>query len=186
MNEAHLVFCNSDEWAEAVKKWIIPGALDGVTLGDNVLEIGPGPGRTTDILKDMTAKLTALELDSMLAGKLRNRMAGTNVTVVEADATAMPFEDDEFSAALSFTMLHHIPTPKLQDRLFAEARRVVQPGGVFAGVDSLDSDDFRKLHIDDICVPVPPETLAQRLKAAGFSDVKVDPNPYVLQFRAIV
>jgi ubiquinone/menaquinone biosynthesis C-methylase UbiE len=160
--------------------------LAGVTLGDKVLEIGPGPGRTTDILKDMTAKLTALELDSMLAGKLRNRMAGTNVTVVEADATAMPFEDDEFSAALSFTMLHHIPTPKLQDRLFAEARRVVQPGGVFAGVDSLDSDDFRKLHIDDICVPVPPETLAQRLKAAGFSDVKVDPNPYVLQFRAIV
>ena len=66
MNEAHLIFCNSDEWAAAVKTWIIPGATNGVTLGDHVLEVGPGPGRTTDILKDMTAKLTAVEVDPML------------------------------------------------------------------------------------------------------------------------
>ncbi len=186
MNEAHLVFCNSDEWAEAVKKWIIPGAVNGITLGDNVLEVGPGPGRTTDILKDMAPKLTALEIDPMLAGTLKARMEGTNVTVVEGDGTAMPFPDNHFSAALSFTMLHHVPSIAMQDKLFAEVCRVVQPGGVLAGVDSLDSDDFRKLHIDDICVPLDPTTLHDRLKAAGFSEVSVDPNPYVLQFRATV
>ena len=123
MNEAHLIFCNSDEWAAAVKTWIIPGATNGVTLGDHVLEVGPGPGRTTDILKDMTAKLTAVEVDPMLAGKLAARMVGSNVTVVEADATALPFPDDHFSAAVSFTMLHHVPSPELQDRLFAEVAR---------------------------------------------------------------
>ncbi len=186
MNELHLKLCSSDEWAESVKKWIIPGAVDGVTLGDHVLEVGPGPGRTTEILKDMTAKLTAVEVDPMLAEQLTARMAGTNVTVVEADATAMPFPDNHFTAALSFTMLHHVPTPELQDKLFAEVARVVQPGGVFAGVDSLDSEGFRGLHIDDICVIVPPETLADRLRTAGFSQVSVDPNPYVVQFRAVV
>jgi ubiquinone/menaquinone biosynthesis C-methylase UbiE len=186
MNELHLKLCSSDEWAEGVKKYIIPNALKDVLLGDHVLEVGPGPGRTTEILKEMTAKLTAVEVDPMLADKLSARMAGTNVTVIEADATAMPFPDNHFTGAVSFTMLHHVPSPELQDKLFAEVARVLQPGATFAGVDSLDSDDFRKLHIDDICVTVPPETLADRLRSAGFSDVSVDPNPYVVQFRATV
>jgi ubiquinone/menaquinone biosynthesis C-methylase UbiE len=134
----------------------------------------------------MAPNVTALEIDPMLASQLAERMAGTNVTVVEGDATSMTFADSSFDAAVSFTMLHHVPTPELQDRLFGEAARVLRKGGVFAGADSLDSDDFRKLHVDDICVPVPPETLAERLRRAGFSDVVVEPNPYVVQWRASV
>jgi ubiquinone/menaquinone biosynthesis C-methylase UbiE len=169
-----------------VKKWIIPGALEGVELGDDVLEVGPGPGRTTDILRHMTAKLTAVEIDHDLADALRERMAGTNVEVIEADATALPFPDGRFTAALSFTMLHHVPTPAQQDQLFAEVARVLRPGGTFASVDSTDSPEFRDLHIDDICVPLVPDELEARLKRAGFSDVTVDVNPYVIQFRAKV
>jgi ubiquinone/menaquinone biosynthesis C-methylase UbiE len=184
MNNAHLVFCSSDEWAESCKKWIIPGALANVQLGDDVLEIGPGPGRTTDILREMVAKLTAVEIDEMLASELAERLAGTNVEVVNADATSLPFPDGRFSAALSFTMLHHVPTVEEQNKLFAEAARVLRPGCVFAGVDSHDTPDFRKLHVDDICVPLDPATLEERLKAAGFADVRVDPNPYVIQFWA--
>ncbi len=186
MNEAHLKLCSSDEWADGLRKWLIPGATNGMTLGDHALEIGPGPGRTTDILKDMVPKLTAVEVDPMLAARLRERMAGTNVTVIEADATALPFPDGHFDSALSFTMLHHVPSPELQDQLFREVRRAVRPGGIFAGVDSLDSDGFRKLHVDDICVPVPPETIEARLRAAGFSKVELLPNEHVLQFHATV
>ena len=186
MNEAHLKLCSSDEWADGLRKWVIPGATDGVTLGQHALEVGPGPGRTTEILKGMAPKLTAVEIDPMLAARLAERMAGTNVTVVEADATALPFPDAHFDSALSFTMLHHVPTAELQDRLFAEVRRVVRPGGVFVGVDSLDSEGFRSLHVDDICVPVPPETVERRLRAAGFSNVHMLPNEYVMQFHATV
>jgi SAM-dependent methyltransferase len=186
MNEAHLIYCNSDEWAETVRKWIIPGATDGVDLGEHVLEVGPGPGRTTDILKDMIPRLTCVEIDPMLARKLAHRMAGTNVTVVEADATALPFPDDHFTGAVSFTMLHHVPTPELQDRLFAEVARVLRPGSTFTGADSLDSDQFRGFHTDDICVPVPPETLVARLERAGFAHAVVETNPYSCLFRATV
>jgi SAM-dependent methyltransferase len=186
MNKEHLVLCSSDEWADACKKWIIPGALTNVTLGDDVLEIGPGPGRTTDILREMAPKITAVEIDEQLAAELSARLAGTNVEVVHADATSLPFPDGRFSSALSFTMLHHVPTVELQDRLFAEAARVLRRGCVFAGVDSHDTPEFRKLHVDDICVPLVPDTLAERLLRAGFSDVKVDPNPYVIQFWATV
>src|SRR5262245_52973603 len=108
MNQAHLDFCSSDEWADALQQWIIPGALAGVELGDDVLEVGPGPGRTSDFLREMAPQLTAVEIDAALAGALADRMAGTNVEVVHADATEMPFPDDRFSAAVSFIMLHHV------------------------------------------------------------------------------
>src|SRR5204862_399867 len=110
MNEEHLRLCASDEWADGLRQWIIPGALNGVELGDDVLEVGPGPGRSTDLLREMTPKLTAVEVDPMLADALATRMAGTNVEVVHADATNMPFPDGRFSAAVSFIMLHHVPT----------------------------------------------------------------------------
>ena len=48
--------------------------------------------------------------------------------VVNADATSMPFETDRFSGAIGLTMLHHVPSAALQDRLFAEVARVLRPG----------------------------------------------------------
>jgi SAM-dependent methyltransferase len=184
MNKRHLELCSSDEWADSVKRYLIPGALKGIDIGDDVLEIGPGPGRTTEIIKDMTKRLTAVEIDDALADALAARMAGTNVTVVHGDGTDLPFPDGRFTAALSFTMLHHVPSPEQQDMLFAQARRVLRPDGVFAGVDSLDTPAWREHHVDDICVPLIPDTLEGRLRNAGFSDVRVEPNQYVLQFWA--
>ena len=101
MNEQHLQLCASDEWADALRQWIVPGALAGVELGDDVLEVGPGPGRSTDLLREMTPRLTAVEADAALARALAARMSGTNVDVVHADATQLPFPDDRFSAAVS-------------------------------------------------------------------------------------
>ena len=185
MNEAHLQICGGDEWAEVVEQHILPWALRGVDLGDDVLEVGPGPGRTTDVLLRTVPRLTAAEVDPELADRLAERLAGTGVEVVEADATDMPFADGRFTAALSFTMLHHVPSPELQDRLFAEVARVLRPGAVFAGVDSVDGEDFRALHEGDVCVPVPPEGLGARLTAAGFSSPEVEVNEFAVRFRAI-
>lgn len=184
MNAKHHQLCASDEWAGTVKDHIIPWILEGAELGEDVLEVGPGPGRTTDVLQAMAARLTAVELDPLFAEPLARRFAGTNVEVIQADATELPLPNGRFSAALSFTMLHHVPTPELQDRLLAELARVLRPGGILAGTDSLDSEPFRELHEDDVCVPVDPATLPARLVAAGFDDVQVDTNPYAIRFRA--
>ncbi len=87
MNSAHMEFCASAAWRELVMEQVLPLALDGVTLGDHTIEIGPGPGFTTDVLHTMTGKLTAVELDAGLAASLTERLAGTNVEVVVGDAT---------------------------------------------------------------------------------------------------
>ena len=71
-------------------------------------------------------------------------------------------------------MLHHVPTPELQDRLFAEVARVLRPGGVFVAADSMASDGLREFHHDDVYQPVDPAGLTDRLRTAGFVDVDVN------------
>ena len=142
-------------------------------LGDHLIEVGPGFGLATDILRTKVDRITAVEIDPGYAASLAARFADTDVEVVHADATAMQFSDASFTSAASFTMLHHVPTPKLQDALFAEVARVLKPGGIFIGADSLDSPGFRAFHEGDTCDPVTPEDLPGRLKAAGFAEVVV-------------
>ena len=91
------------------------------------------------MLRRQAARVTAVELDLTLAGPLAARLAGSNVTVVAGDATRLPFRAGRFSAAACLTMLHHIPSPELQDAALAELARVLRPGGVLAGSDGLDT-----------------------------------------------
>jgi SAM-dependent methyltransferase len=186
VNKKHLELCSSAEWGDAVRRWIIPWVLDGLDLGDDVLEVGPGPGRTTEVLAEMVSRLTAVEVDADLAAALAGRVGGRGVEVIEGDATRLPYDDDRFSSVVSFTMLHHLASADEQDRLFSEAARVLRPGGVFAGTDNLDSDEFRELHVGDVCVPIDPSGLAPRLNAAGLTDVAVETNEYGVRFRGWV
>ena len=122
MNRFHRRYCAGAKWDALMREQLLPDALDGVELGDNVLELGPGPGLTTQALAPLTQHLTAIEIDPELAGCAadRTRHRG-NVDVVLGDATYLPFRDGQFSSVVCMTMLHHLPDAATQDRLFAEA-----------------------------------------------------------------
>jgi SAM-dependent methyltransferase len=173
MNEGHLEFCASPLWRQLLEETILPDVLGGVDLGPDVIEIGPGPGLTTDVLRMRVAALTAVEVDPDLARALRQRLAGTNVEVLLGDATALDLPDGRFSGAASFHMLHHIPTAGAQDGVFAEVARVLRPGGVLVAADGVDNDGTREFHADDIYNPIDPGTLPRRLSEAGFRSVDV-------------
>jgi SAM-dependent methyltransferase len=184
MNLFHRWFCRSGIWRRTLEEEVLPWALDGVELGRDPLEVGPGPGLTTDFLRRRCERLTSIEIDPTLARSLGQRLAGTNVAVVEGDATAMPFKESSFSGAVSFTMLHHVPSRDLQDRLLAEVFRVLRPGGVFAGTDSTSSRAFRLIHLFDTMVIVDPGAFGARLGTAGFTNVSVDIGDGAFRFRA--
>jgi SAM-dependent methyltransferase len=183
MNILHRRYCRSDEWRQAVHRGMMPWVLGDVDLGANVLEIGPGPGVTTDWLRDRVPSLTCVEIDQKLAGSLKARLESTNVSVVEGDATAMEFPQGSFDTTVCFTMLHHVPARALQDRLVAEAYRVLKPGGLFLGSDSTTSFRFRLFHVFDTCVPVEPDSFAARLEAAGFREVEIEKRPEYSTFK---
>lgn len=171
MNRTHLDYLASPEWANALQADLLPW-LDTMTdLGDDVLEIGPGPGLTTDLLRQRVKAMTAVEIDPQLAADLATRLADTNVDVICGDATEVPLPAGRFSAATCFAMLHHMPSERAQDQLFAQLHRVLHPGGAFVAVDSLDTERIRRAHLDDTFVPLDPATLGPRLQAAGFIDI---------------
>jgi SAM-dependent methyltransferase len=184
VNRFHRWYCRSDRWARRLSEAVVPWVVGQADLGDDVLEIGPGPGLTTDLLRTRAPRLTAVEIDPALANALAIRLQATNVEVLNADATDLPLPDGRFSAAVSFTMLHHVPSAELQDKLLAEVCRVVRPGGLFVGSDSTPSLQFRLAHVFDTMVLVDPAGFADRLERAGFEDVKVSPASGAFRWRA--
>jgi SAM-dependent methyltransferase len=183
MNLLHHWLCRSARWRKTVQQRV-PWVMSSADLGHNVLELGPGPGLTTDLLRLAAQRITAIEVDTKLAESLRARLRGSNVEVVTGDATAMPFADGQFSGGVSFTMLHHVPSPELQDKLLREVWRVVRPGGVFVGSDSLQSLMMRVIHIGDTLVPVDPDAFGVRLEAAGFEVLELEKSADAFRFYA--
>ncbi len=184
MNLIHRRLCRSDAWADKVRTTILPSVLDGLDVGTEVLELGPGPGRTTEQLLEVAPRLTALELDAAAVRRLRQRLPDPRLTVVQGDATDMPFPDASFDSVLCLTMLHHVPTASAQDRIFREALRVLRPGGVFAGSDGLLTPRLRVIHVLDTLVVVDPATLPSRLQSAGFVAADVSTGDQRLRFSA--
>jgi ubiquinone/menaquinone biosynthesis C-methylase UbiE len=168
MNRMHNIVCSSGWWSRRAEHELVPFGVDGVELGDEVLEIGPGFGATTRVLAERLPHLSVVELDPGYCERLRAELPNGTVTVTQGDATALPYPDASFSAVLCFTMLHHIPTVAEQDQAFAEIARVLRPGGVFAGTDSIGVGWlFKVIHIGETLNLVDADGLPARLERAG-------------------
>ncbi len=174
MNENHTQLCPSPEWATHIHEDVLPWLTRIATLGDNMLELGPGPGAATEWLRSRVKRLVALEFDDVAAKLLAERFADTNVVVVRGDATNMDFATGTFDSVGSFTMLHHLPTFDAQQRLLNESLRVLRPGGVFLGSDSLASNGLHHFHEGDDYNPVEPASFLTRLQVVGFTNVTIN------------
>lgn len=183
MNENHTNLCPSPEWAAHMQEEVLPTLVAGVDLGHRMLEIGPGPGATTEWLRHRVGELVVVEIEPDAAAALRSKFAGAPVEVVDGDASALPFDDDSFDSAGTFTMLHHVPTSRLQNQVLGELLRVLRPGGVLVGSDSLASTGLHDFHVGDVYNPIDPSDLLSRLRTIGFGAVTVSVDER-LTFRA--
>ena len=183
VNENHANLLGTPEWAAHLHDDILPVVTSGVDLGEDMLEIGPGPGAATEWLRHRVRRLVAVELDADAAAALRERFADTNVSSVGGDATALDYPDGSFDSVGMFTMLHHVPTHTLQNALLAEALRALRPGGTLVGSDSLASDGLHHFHAGDTYNPVEPAALLTRLQTLGFGPITITIGDTLL-FRA--
>jgi ubiquinone/menaquinone biosynthesis C-methylase UbiE len=158
----------------------------------DLLEIAAGTGAVTTVLATELpdTQITATDLNEPMLAQARTHLAGSgNVTWQQADALSLPFGDASFDiAACQFGAMF------FPDRVkgFAEARRVLRPGGrfLFNIWDKIEENDFAdtmQQTMHEIFPADPPQFMARTphgyhdaarirddLIAAGFGDIEIE------------
>jgi ubiquinone/menaquinone biosynthesis C-methylase UbiE len=165
-------------------------ALLAPQAGEHALDIGCGPGLTTQALAQAVgAQGSVLGVDiapAMLALAQRRCASQPTVSFGMADVTQLPYADGSFDMALASQVYEYVDDV---DHALRELARVIKPGGRAVLVDTdwesavwASHDDVRMRRVletwnEHIPHPQLPRTLVRRLWQAGFTEVKVDVVP---------
>jgi SAM-dependent methyltransferase len=174
MNAIEHFVCSSSLWRYVAQRHVLPWVLSGARLGDHVLDIGAGYGAATSDLRKRVRRVTSLECDTKSMQSLKSQLAAATDFLVQGDAAQLPFADQTFSSAVCILVLHHLKSRELQDQFFAEAFRVLRPGGVLLAAEIKDTWLHRAVHYKSTFTPLTPGSVFARLAAAGFSRISVD------------
>jgi len=119
--------------------------------GSSVLDIGSGlggPART--VAETYGCRVMGVDLTPEFceAAKALSDWVGLGdrVTFVQGDATRLAFDDGSFDAAMTIHVAMNIAA---KDKMYAEAKRVLKPGGTFAVYDIIQGEG------GDVLYPVP-------------------------------
>jgi len=93
--------------------------------GDLALDLGAGDGRFALWNRDRGATIIALDAAPLFATAARDTL-----NLVLGDVRVVPFPSAAFDAVYSIDVMEHLDAPGLE-RFFAEAARVLKPGGRF-------------------------------------------------------
>lgn len=118
----------SAAWKEAlVEEVLVPGIPEGST----VVEIGPGAGRWSVVLRERVARLILVEPSEEMLALTQARFDGdSGVSWALSEGSSLPgVEDGSVDAVWSFDVFVHLSANDVAGYL-AEIARVLRPGGV--------------------------------------------------------
>jgi arsenite methyltransferase len=162
--------------------------LGGIQPGEEVLDLGSGSG--TDVfcaavLVGESGHVVGVDItDEQLskAARLRERGGFTQVELVEAHIEELPFGEATFDVVLSNGVINLSP---FKGRVFAEAARVLRPGGRLAISDivsgrALKERTRRNVELWAACVAgaIPRRTYLDAIEAQGLHVKEVRKNDY--------
>lgn len=99
------------------------GSLDGCRL----LDLCCGPGHLAAAAGVQGAQAEGLDFAQPMVARAQHNYP--SIAFRQGDAEDLPYDDEAFDAVACAFGVMHLPNP---DRCFAEALRVLRPGGVFA------------------------------------------------------
>ena len=157
-----------------------------------LLETAAGTGRVTRALAGVVgprATITATDLNEPMLARAAEIVRAPNITWRQADAQALPFDQDTFDAVVCQFGVMFFP-----DKVagFAEAWRVLKPGGrfVFNVWDSLEANDISRIVQEAVAAQFPAdppsffartpfgyhdeERIRGALETAGFQTVQIE------------
>ncbi len=136
-------------WSQKLAPLFIDFA--GLADGEKVLDVGCGTGSLTFALARTAdlGEITAIDYSPVFVDEAIRRNTDPRITIRQADACALPFEDGTFDRALALLVLHFVPEAS---KAVAEMRRVVQPGGVVAAAvwDHLGGMPGMRMMVDTV------------------------------------
>lgn len=107
-------------------------SLDGV----RILDVGCGTGAWLRRFAMYGAQPERLAGIDLRAGAIHDaRLLGPGMDLREGDGTALPWDDGSFDLVTQFTVFSSVLRAATRDRMAAEMRRVLAPGGVILWYD---------------------------------------------------
>lgn len=167
-----------------------------------VLELACGTGVATRRLRERLhreVRLVATDLSEAMLGFARRKLAALpGIEWRQADAGALPFRGGEFGVVVCAFGVMFVPDKK---QLFAELRRVLEPGGelLFNVWDGIDANPHSRAtnEVFMSLFPGDPEmrfdlpftfndqaSLRALLGGAGFGEVRIEPVAREVRFRS--
>jgi len=167
-------------------------ALGELPDGSAVLDVPCGGGLAFRGLRpDQAIRYVAADISSYMLDRARERAREHGIDWIEfaeADAFALPFDDDSFDLCVTFNGLHCLPE---QRPALAELARVLKPGGKLRGTAVVDGKGLRHDAIITLFRRISvfgETTTAEQLRAsldeAGFAQVRVEPSGALAFFNA--
>lgn len=142
----------------------------GPRRGQRILDLAAGTGPSSAALARSGATVVAADFSPGMIAEGRRRHRGIpNLSFVEADATALPFGDEEFDAVTISFGLRNVVEPK---KALREMLRVTKPGGrlVVCEFTHPPSKTFRGLYrfYNDRVLPVVAKTVSSNADAYDY------------------
>ena len=155
---------NDRMWRAATTRAVAP------RRGQRILDLAAGTGASSVSLAKSGAQVVAADFSPGMIAEGRRRHGGmANLTFVEADATALPFEDDEFDAVTMSFGLRNVNEPQ---KALRELLRVTKPGGrlVVCEFSHPPSRSFNGLYrfYNDRILPVVAKTVSSNADAYDY------------------
>lgn len=118
----HFSYTRSRQWYEVaylIEQYIQPG--------QQVLDLGCGNGRVADLVHEIKALYTGMDVSAGLIECARKLHPKDNFYVGSMQHTGFP--DHTFDHTLMIASFHHIPGTELRIQTLQEAKRITKPGG---------------------------------------------------------
>ena len=126
-------FIVGSETQLALQAWL----HEHIEAGDSVLELGCGTGQYSEVIAREARTLVATDGSVEMLDVARRKLEPfANVTVRELDCYQVDFPAGVFDAVFVGNLLHIVSEP---DRVLAESRHVLRPGGRLIAIDSTAS-----------------------------------------------
>jgi SAM-dependent methyltransferase len=144
--------------------------IAGLTPEDRVVDVGCGPGTAVREAARHAAAATGVDPDATslaLARWISARRHARNVTWLQGPAEDLPLPDGSATVVWTLSSVHHWADRSVG---FAEARRVLTPGGQLLIAERLVRSGARG-HAAHGFTHARAEQVAAEIAAAGFTDV---------------